>query len=801
MSEKRLWELLRGGHILMDGATGHDLFRLGMPPGVCPEAWILENPETIRDLQSRYVAAGSRVILTPTFGANRRKLAGYGLADDVGEMNRRLAELSRSVAGRSLVAGDVSMTGEFVRPTGSLDFEEAVDLFREQIDGLVQGGVDLIFVETMVDLAEARAALIAAREACDLPVICSMTFEPGGATVTGVHPASALITLQSLGAFAVGCNCSTGPRDMLGIISEMVPYAEVPLVAKPNAGLPRMTLEGDAHYPLSPDEFAEECAPLLAAGVEIIGGCCGTNPGHIAALAALDDGFGGQPPRSRGSHRGIVCSPRRRVDLGEARLRIIGERINPSGNRELSEALKLGRMHVVREYAIEQEECGADLLDVNVGSPASGELHIIDAVVEEMAARDVPVAIDSADPEVIRRALRHYPGRALVNSISLEPERADVLLDICRQYGAAFIALPIGEDGIPDTAEERFEVLRRIGEKATGDYAIDPRDIVYDCLMLPLSADPRAAEKALELVERVRDELDAPAVLGVSNLSFGLPRRGALNATFLAMASRAGLNLAIANPCDEAVREVRFCVEAISGGDEGLSEYLGLWVNDEDGGDFDSLGTADKIRYCVLRGLHERVVGLVGTALGEMEPGDILDSAVFPAIREVGTRYEDGRMYLPQLVASAQAVEKAVASLRELYPERDDGRAPVVVMATVRGDVHDIGKNLVCMMLRNHGFRVIDLGRDVPAERILDTLVREKADLVGLSALMTTTAAEMRKVVADIRSREIPCRVLVGGAVITGDFAEEIGADGYASDMHSAVAVASRLVGETGGAP
>ncbi|MFO7942441.1 MAG: homocysteine S-methyltransferase family protein, partial [Bacillota bacterium] len=575
MSEARLREMLRRGPILMDGATGHELFRLGMPSGACPEAWVLQNPELVRDLQSRYVAAGSRIILTPSFGANRPKLAQYGLDSDVAGLNRRLAELSRSVAGDALVAGDVSMTGDLVRPTGSLDFEDAVDIFREQIRGLVQGGVDLLFIETMVDLAEARAALIAAREACELPVICSMTFESDGATVTGAHPASALVTLQSLGAFAVGCNCSTGPADMLGIISEMAPYAEVPLVAKPNAGLPRITPDGEAEYPLSPGEFAREYAPLLGAGVEIVGGCCGTNPEHIAALAALDDSLLGRPPREDGSHRGIICSPRKRVDFREERLRIIGERINPSRNETLSSALRRGEMQVVREYAIEQEDCGADLLDVNVGSPSSEELEIIDAVIEEMSAREVPIAVDSADPAVIRRALRRYPGRALVNSISLETDKVEVLMDICREYGAAFIALPIGDEGIPKTVDDRLALLRDIREKAGREYDIDEDDIVCDCLMLPLSADPSAGTNALRLVERVRVELGAPAVLGLSNLSFGLPNRSSLNATFLAMATERGLNFAIANPCDGAVADARAAGEALLGRDEGLVEYIG----------------------------------------------------------------------------------------------------------------------------------------------------------------------------------------------------------------------------------
>ncbi|MFP4199838.1 MAG: homocysteine S-methyltransferase family protein, partial [Clostridia bacterium] len=776
MSEARLEEMLLCGPILMDGATGHELFRHGMPSGVCPEDWVLDNPGVVRDLQSRYVAAGSRIILTPSFGANRRKLAEYGLDRDVLGLNRRLAEISRSVAGDALVAGDVSMTGDFVRPTGSLDFEEAVKIYAEQIRGLVQGGIDLVFIETMVDIAEARAALIAARESCELPIICSMTFECDGTTVTGVHPASALITLQSLGAFAVGCNCSTGPADMLGIISEMAPYAEVPLVAKPNAGMPRINAAGDPEYSLNPAEFAREYALLLGAGVEIIGGCCGTHPGHIEALAELDHSLRGRPPRENGSQRGMVCSPRKRVDLGEDRLRIIGERINPSGNGRLSASLRRGEMQVVREYAIEQEEDGADLLDVNVGSPSSEELELVDAVVEELAAREVPVAIDSADPAVIRRALRRYPGRALVNSISFESEKMDVLMDICREYGAPFIALPIGDEGIPETVEDRLQLLKAIRERAVEEYRIDRDDIVCDCLMLPLSTDPVAATRALRLVELVRGELRAPAVLGLSNLSFGLSNRSALNATFLAMAAERGLNLVIANVCDEAISDTRAGVEALLGRDDGLVEYIGVGQSADATVHGDFGDPLDGIRCSILRGLHEDVAGLVRDAVAEKDPAFVLDSCIFPAIREVGSRYEEGRIYLPQLIASAQTVERAVAALQDLHPEhRFAGRA-TVVMATVRGDIHDIGKNLVAMMLRNHGFKVVDLGRDVPAEVILESLRREGADLVGLSALMTTTAAEMRRVVSLIAEGDVACRVLVGGAVITAEFAREIGA-------------------------
>ena len=799
MSEERLRELLASGPLLMDGATGHLLFQRGMPAGVCPEAWVLDNPDVIEKMVGEYVAAGSRVVLTPTFGANRIKLGAYGLEHRVGELNRRLAQTARSAAGEALVAGDLSMTGEFVRPIGSLSFEDAVEIYREQIRGLMDGGVDLLFVETMVDLGELRAALIAAREISDLPVICSMTFEESGRTLTGVHPASAVITLQSLGAFAVGCNCSSGPRDMLGVISEMAPYARVPLVAKPNAGVPRVSSGGRAEYSLSPEEFARGCRELLSAGVEILGGCCGTDPVHIRTLARVLDSQRGTeqaaPPRRGGSAAGIVCSSRARVRLDDYRLGLIGERINPSRNRRLSESLAAGEMGVVREYALQQEAAGADLLDINVGSLSAEEGQVIDSVIEVVATRDIPVAVDSADPKVIRRAVRAYPGRALINSISAESDTVDDLLSICRDYGSAFIALPIDDEGIPDSVSARFDILRRLRDRAVGEYGIDPRDILYDCLMLPLSTDEAAAQKTLDLIGRVTEELDGSTVIGLSNLSFGLPARSGLNATFLAMAALRGLRFAIADPCDDAIAETRKAADALLGRDKGLVNYLG---NLGCGGPENPPALRDvlaRIRFAVLNGLYEGIDGLVAEAAEDHDAEEILDSCLFEAIREVGSRYEQGHLYLPHLIASAQAVENAVAAVETLYPGRESLEGPVVVLATVRGDIHDIGKNLVGMMLRNHGFRVVDLGKDVDSEEILIAVLRERADLVGLSALMTTTAVQMRDTVALIRRRVPACRIMVGGAVITGEFARTIGAHGYAPDAYAAVTLAADLLG------
>jgi len=433
VKKREFRELAAERPILMDGSTGYLLMKCGMPDGVCPEAWTLEHPSIIKDIQSSYAASGSDIILAPTFGANRLKLGEYGLGAEVFELNRRLAALARHAVGSKLVAGDISMTGEYVRPIGDLDFEDAVDIFKEQIRGLVAGGVDLLFIETMTELNETRAALIAAKETCDLPVVCCLSFEEQGRTVTGVHPASALVTLQSLGADAVGCNCSTG-------------------LAKPNAGLPRISHQGKSEYTISPEEFASGCMELVRLGVRIVGGCCGTDASHISALAAALEAEGSIGMHYRSgtngpSHRGIVCSARTLVDVREDRLQIIGERINPTRNRRLSESLGRGEMGVVREYAVEQEKQGADLLDVNIGALGSDESKVVDAVVEELAVREAPIAIDSPDPAVVRRALRRYPGRLLVNSISFESDKVDLLMDLCAEYGATFIALPIDDSG------------------------------------------------------------------------------------------------------------------------------------------------------------------------------------------------------------------------------------------------------------------------------------------------------------------------------------------------------------------
>jgi 5-methyltetrahydrofolate--homocysteine methyltransferase len=793
MHRQEFTERCRAGLLLLDGATGTELIKRGMPRGVCPEKWVLENPHAIRDVQQACRTAGSDIVYACTFGANRMKLAEFGLADSCHEMNRELARISKDAVGTGLVFGDIAPTGSMVEPFGELAFEEAVDVYRQQMAALIEGGVDGFVIETMMDIQEARAALIAARELCDLPVMVSMTYGEDGRTLTGTDPLSALITLQALGADAVGCNCSTGPANMLEFVKLMKPYAKVPLLAKPNAGQPKL-VNGETVFDMDAEEFASFLPKFIAAGVNLFGGCCGTTPEYIAAVKQAAGGLQIQPPLKKAIS--AVSSARAVSFMGEAfPVAVVGERINPTGKKKLKEDLREGKFSLVRQFATEQTSAGAALLDVNMGMSGIDEkAMMLQAVSLLSRVSDTPLCLDSSNPEVMEAALRLYPGRALVNSISAEKARLEKMLPVAAKYGAMIILLPLTDDEIPPTAAGRAKVVEQLFAEAQ-KYGYEKEDVAVDGLVMAVSADQSAASETIKTVEWASKEFGVNTIIGASNVSFGLPARNWINAAFFAMAIGRGLSMVIINPMEELIMSLKLAGDALTGRDKNMLAYLARFADAPKEAATAKATSADPkqaVHDCVVRGEEDNITGAVKAALAAgAKPSELVDNFLIPAINKVGELFDRKKYFLPQLMMSADTMRKAFAVLEPLL-KRDGTQkaAEKIVIATVKGDIHDIGKNLVALMLRNYGFDVIDLGKDVPAEKILDAAEAEGAKIVGLSALMTTTMIEMKTVIDLAKARGLSLKFMIGGAVVDENYSREIGANGYGADALASVRLA-----------
>lgn len=813
MTRKQFREMIESRVVVLDGATGTNLQKAGMPTGVCPEQWILEHPQTLIDLQKAYVEAGTDIVYAPTFTASRIKLEEYGLEDRLEEMNRALVALSReAVAGSgALVAGDLTMTGKQLAPIGDLPFETLVEVYKEQARVLADAGVDLFVVETMMSLQETRAALIAIREVCDLPVMASLTYESDGRTLYGTDAKTAMVVLQSLGADAVGLNCSTGPMEMVAAVEQMREVAYIPILAKPNAGLPQLE-DGVTVYRMTPEEFATAGAALVKAGASIVGGCCGTTPAHIRAFA---DAVKDLPaPEILTEKKRLLATERSvlEIDLDGSFL-VVGERINPTGKKALQAELREGSLDLVCRMAAEQEENGAAILDVNMGMNGIDEKEMMLAAIEELTtASSLPLCLDSSSVEVLEAALRIYPGRALVNSVSLESEKIDRLLPVVAKYGAMFILLPLSDEGIPATVEEKREIVRTILERA---YALGftKEDIVVDGLTATVGANPDAALECFDTIHYCRNELGLATICGLSNISFGLPNRPFVNTAFLTMAIQQGLTMAIANPSQDLLMNAAFASDMLLHKPDSDIRYISRMqvyekhLAEKEASaqpvkkktmvqDTTSEGEVDAVFSCVLKGDKKHIVAKVEEALAAGEqPGDIISGKLIPAINDVGDKFEKQIYFLPQLIASASAMQTAIEHLEPLLAQGDaDGENTTIVIATVEGDIHDIGKNLVVLMLKNYGYHVIDLGKDVAAETIVTTAMEEHAQIIGLSALMTTTMMRMKDVVELAKEKGCESKIIIGGACITESFAQEIGADGYSADAASCVKLVQRLV-------
>ncbi len=814
MTRKQFREMIESRVVVLDGATGTNLQKAGMPTGVCPEQWILEHPQTLIDLQKAYVEAGTDIVYAPTFTASRIKLEEYGLEDRLEEMNRALVALSKeAVAGSgALVAGDLTMTGKQLAPIGDLPFETLVEVYKEQARVLADAGVDLFVVETMMSLQETRAALIAIREVCDLPVMASLTYESDGRTLYGTDAKTAMVVLQSLGADAVGLNCSTGPMEMVSAVEQMREVANIPVLAKPNAGLPQLE-DGVTVYRMTSEEFATAGAALVEAGASIVGGCCGTTPAHIKALADVVKGM--PAPEISTEKKRLLATERSvlEIDLDGSFL-VVGERINPTGKKALQAELREGSLDLVCRMAAEQEENGAAILDVNMGMNGIDEKAMMLAAIEELTtASSLPLCFDSSNVEVLEAALRIYPGRALINSVSLESEKINRLLPVVAKYGAMFILLPLSDEGIPATVEEKRGIVRTILERA---YALGftKEDIVVDGLTATVGANPDAALECFDTIHYCRNELGLATICGLSNISFGLPNRPFVNTAFLTMAIQQGLTMAIANPSQDLLMNAAFASDMLLHKPDSDIRYIGrMQVYEKHLAEKEasvqpvkkkaavqeaaSEGETDAIFSCVLKGDKKHIVAKVEEALAAGEqPGDIISGKLIPAINDVGNKFEKQIYFLPQLIASASAMQTAIEHLEPLLARGDEnGETATIVIATVEGDIHDIGKNLVVLMLKNYGYNVIDLGKDVVAETIVTTAIEEHAQIIGLSALMTTTMMRMKDVVELAKEKGCESKIIIGGACITESFAQEIGADGYSADAASCVKLVQKLLG------
>ncbi len=828
MTKQEFKELSQSKIILLDGATGSNLQKRGMTAGVCPEKWILENPEIFIQLQKEYIEAGTDILYAPTFSANRLKLSEYGLESQVYEINTSLIALSKKAIKASVnqttkkkvfLAGDVTMTGEQLEPIGNLQLEELITIYKEQINAMLQAGIDLFIVETMMSLQECRAAVLAIKETCDLPIMVTLSFQEDNRTLYGTDPLTAAIVLEKLGVDAVGVNCSTGPEKMCEIIAGMKEYTSIPLIAKPNAGLPKL-INGITEYDMQPKEFAEGIEKLLEQGASIVGGCCGTTKEHISFIAEKLLQYNNIQKRKENSKKSLsyrfLTTETKTVKIPlDGRFLIVGERINPTGKKALQAELKEGKLSIVRKMAEEQKEYGADILDINMGMNGIDEKEMMLKVIKEVTRIvNLPLCIDSSHIDIMEAALRIYPGRALINSISLEKEKLEKLLPIAKKYGAMFILLPLSDEGLPKNLKEKKEIIHKIVDRAIS-LGMEKEDIIVDGLVTTVGANKNAALETLETIRYCKEELGLATICGLSNISFGLPERTYVNATFLALAIQAGLTLAIANPSQDLLMNAAFAADLLMAKQDSDKQYIERVVNYPitvvKGKNVQAITkepqqalykkNEKEAETCaifteVVKGNKTTILEKVKEELKQgTQVSSILDTMLIPAINHVGDLFDKKKYFLPQLIASAETMELAIQYLEPFLQSGNDKKAlGTIVIATVKGDIHDIGKNLVVLMLKNYGYHVIDLGKDVEAEKIVETAKKEHADIIGLSALMTTTMMEMKQVVKLVKESGLHTKVIIGGAVITQSFADEIQADGYSKDAQEAVKLVQKLL-------
>lgn len=791
----------RSRYVFLDGGMGTQLQKRGLKPGQKPELAALEMPEVLTAIHAEYAAAGADLLLANTFGANARKLAGTGYT--VQQVVTASLDCARKAAQPrgALVGLDIGPLGELLAPAGTLPFEEAYASFAEIVRAGVQGNADFVFLETMTDLYELKAAILATKENSNLPVFVSMSFESRGRTFTGCTVESYGVTAAGLGADAIGINCSLGPAEILPFAQRLcrtVP-AHIPVFVKPNAGLPNP----DGSYNLDADEFAREMQAYTSIGISMVGGCCGTTPDYIAKLHQTFAPL--TPTQKIPLRRSCLCTPVRFVEVNG--ITVVGERINPTGKKRLQQALREGDSAYPCAQAVAQAEAGAEVLDVNAGLPGIDEAATLERLVQDLqAVTDLPLQLDSSQPEALSRALRVYNGKPIVNSVNGEQKTLDEILPLCKKYGAAVVGLTLDEHGIPNSAEGRFAIAQKIVAAATAA-GIPKEDIYIDCLTLTASAQQEGAQQTLEALTLCKRELGVRTVLGVSNISFGLPCRGYLNTTFLTMAMAAGLDLAIMNPNTPEMMAAVRAYRVLTAQDAQSADYVAAYADvqiqtqqvSKNAVQTQTVAAADDALFeAVRRGLKSEAHAAAEAALATKEPLEVVNASLIPALDVVGDGFEKGTIFLPQLLQAATAAQAAFEVIKAKIAAQGQPQTAAkgkIVVATVKGDVHDIGKNIVRVILENYGYDVLDLGRDVPPERVVEAVRTTGAKLVGLSALMTTTVPNMKATIEALHQAKLDCQVWVGGAVLTPSYAKEIGADFYCKDAKASADLAKQILG------
>lgn len=791
----------RSRYVFLDGGMGTQLQKRGLKPGQKPELAALEMPKVLTAIHAEYAAAGADLLLANTFGANARKLAGTGYT--VQQVVTASLDCARKAAQPSgaLVGLDIGPLGELLAPAGTLPFEEAYASFAEIVRAGVQGNADFVFLETMTDLYELKAAILATKENSNLPAFVSMSFESRGRTFTGCTVESYGATAAGLGADAIGINCSLGPAEILLFAQRLcrtVP-AHIPVFVKPNAGLPNP----DGSYNLDADEFAREMQAYTSIGISMVGGCCGTTPDYIAKLHQTFAPL--TPAQKIPLRRSCLCTPVRFVEVNG--ITVVGERINPTGKKRLQQALREGDSAYPCAQAVAQAEAGAEVLDVNAGLPGIDEAATLERLVQDLqAVTDLPLQLDSSQPEALSRALRVYNGKPIVNSVNGEQKTLDEILPLCKKYGAAVVGLTLDEHGIPNSAEGRFAIAQKIVAAATAA-GIPEEDIYIDCLTLTASAQQEGAQQTLEALTRCKRELGVRTVLGVSNISFGLPCRGYLNTTFLTMAMAAGLDLAIMNPNTPEMMAAVRAYRVLTAQDAQSADYVAAYADvqiqtqqvSKNAVQTQTVAAADDALFeAVRRGLKAEAHAAAEAALATKEPLEVVNASLIPALDVVGDGFEKGTIFLPQLLQAATAAQAAFEVIKAKIAAQGQPQTAAkgkIVVATVKGDVHDIGKNIVRVILENYGYDVLDLGRDVPPERVVEAVRTTGAKLVGLSALMTTTVPNMKATIEALHQAKLDCQVWVGGAVLTPSYAKEIGADFYCKDAKASADLAKQILG------
>lgn len=815
--------------IICDGAMGTMMQKYGLETGELPESLNFSHPEIIKQIHAEYFRAGSDFVSTNTFGCNRLKTASSGYT--VEQIITRAVQLAKEAAEEAMainaeqkkdsenfsqkyVALDIGPIGKLMEPVGDLSFDTAYELYREQITAGVKAGADFVFFETFTDIYEMKAAVLAAKENCDLPVFCSVTFQEDGRMLMGTDPLTAVNILQDLGIDALGVNCSLGPKQMVPLMKEFVKYSKLPVLVQPNAGLPTMK-NGVTSYDVDIEEYVEAMEEMLRAGIAIAGGCCGTNPDYIKALCerilSIKDlpALNSDAKTVRAANALTTVSSSTKTVILDDRIRVIGERINPTGKKLLKEALKAGDLEYIENEAIQQVKAGAEILDINVGLPEINELEVMRQAIKKVSAVvNVPLQIDSSDPAVIEAAVRYYNGKPIINSVNGKKESMETVFPIAKKYGACVIALTLDEKGLPKDAAERLEIADRIIRTAE-IYGIGRERILVDCLTLTVSAQQNAGRDTLEAIRQVKERYGVKTTLGASNVSFGLPERKLLNRTFLAMALEAGLDAPITDPLVPEYMDTIRAFETLSCKDRESRDYISFYGSQDrktpNGGQASNssqtAGTSQMkavqeltLEEIILEGYEERAGKATAELLKSMKPLEIVEQIIMPALEQVGKAYEDGTSFLPQLIKSADTVKGAFTVLKDAMKSSGEtisyGR---VILATVQGDIHDIGKNIVKVLLENYGYEVLDLGKDVPIETVVETAKKEKIKMVGLSALMTTTVVNMQKTIQALKEAGLDCITAVGGAVLTAEYSENIGADYYCKDAMDTVRVANKI--------